>query len=215
MGQESAEQPPAAFTGAQPANAGLRERKKSATRQTIFDVSMALFAKNGYEATTIDEIILAASVSRRTFFRYFETKLAIVTNDTRRVAGRVEAVFRSRPNAESVLESLRYALLESTRSREWGDLERFNELLELNPLVRAGVISELDVSSAGLCEAIAARVGMGHADTAVRVVGFGALAALLNAFDGWGARGRANSTFDEQLVVAIQTLAAGLDSFPG
>ena len=56
--------------------AGLRERKKLATRAAIHDGAMRLFAEHGFAGTTIDQIAEAADVSRATVFSYFPAKEA-------------------------------------------------------------------------------------------------------------------------------------------
>ena len=58
--------------------AGLRERKKHATRTAIHDGAMRLFAERGFAGTTIDQIAEAADVSRATVFSYYPTKEDIV-----------------------------------------------------------------------------------------------------------------------------------------
>ena len=59
----------------------LRERKKDQTRDALARAAFALFADKGYEATTVAEIARAANVSRRTFFRYYATKDALLFVD--------------------------------------------------------------------------------------------------------------------------------------
>ena len=52
----------------------LRERKLRAVRESIWDVAMDLFADNGYDETTVEDIARAAGISLRSFFRYFLSK---------------------------------------------------------------------------------------------------------------------------------------------
>lgn len=56
----------------------LREQKKAATRAAILGEARGLFFKQGFDGTTLDEICDRALVSRRTFFRYFGSKEALV-----------------------------------------------------------------------------------------------------------------------------------------
>ena len=68
--------------GSPPPRAGprpsLRDRKKLETRYALASVAAELFGKRGFDAVTIDQIADAAGVSRRTYFRYFATKEAVV-----------------------------------------------------------------------------------------------------------------------------------------
>ena len=59
----------------------LRERKKVKTRQALVQAAIQLFVKQGYAHTTVDQIAQTAEVSRRTFFRYFPSKEAVVFPD--------------------------------------------------------------------------------------------------------------------------------------
>ncbi len=61
--------------------AGLRERKKQATRAAIHDAAMELFAAQGFAATTVDQIAERADLSRATVFTHFPTKEDIVWGD--------------------------------------------------------------------------------------------------------------------------------------
>jgi AcrR family transcriptional regulator len=57
---------------------GLRDRKKAEVRGALVEAALALFVERGFDSVTVDEITGLADVSRRTFFRYFPTKDAVV-----------------------------------------------------------------------------------------------------------------------------------------
>jgi AcrR family transcriptional regulator len=52
----------------------LRERKKLRTRSALVETALGLFTEKGFAATTLDEIVEAVEVSKRTFFRTFASK---------------------------------------------------------------------------------------------------------------------------------------------
>lgn len=56
------------------ATPGLRERTEASTRATIRSSALRLIREQGYDATTIEQIIEAADVSEATFLGYFPTK---------------------------------------------------------------------------------------------------------------------------------------------
>ncbi len=56
----------------------LRQLQKARTRQLLSDVALELFEKQGYEATTVEEIASAAGVAARTFSLHFESKADVL-----------------------------------------------------------------------------------------------------------------------------------------
>jgi AcrR family transcriptional regulator len=74
--------------------AGLRERKKLATRLAIREAAMDLFAEHGFHGTTMDHIAEAAGVSRATVFTYFATKEDIVQGDATAAIDALAAALR-------------------------------------------------------------------------------------------------------------------------
>jgi AcrR family transcriptional regulator len=58
---------------------GLTTRNKQRTRREIAVAAGHLFIDRGYAATTVQDIVDAAEVSPRTFFRYFPSKEDVIT----------------------------------------------------------------------------------------------------------------------------------------
>ena len=57
---------------------GRRQRRGIETREKIFNTALDLFAKWGFNATTIDAIAEKADIGKGTFFNYFENKESIL-----------------------------------------------------------------------------------------------------------------------------------------
>lgn len=89
---------------------GLRERKKAKTRASIQEVALRLFERQGYEATTVEQIAEAAEVSPSTFFRYFPTKEDVALYDA--LDPLFIAAFRAQPAGLSSLAAMRGAMRE-------------------------------------------------------------------------------------------------------
>jgi AcrR family transcriptional regulator len=53
---------------------GRRARRKAELRQRILRAALGLFARQGFLATTVEQITEAADVGKGTFFNYFPTK---------------------------------------------------------------------------------------------------------------------------------------------
>lgn len=67
-------------TAEKPAAApGLRERKRQQRRQRILEVSRALFERDGFDTTSIEGIAAAVDVSPGTIYKFFPTKIDILT----------------------------------------------------------------------------------------------------------------------------------------
>lgn len=84
--------------------------RKEATRATLIDVAMELFAEQGFAATTVQQIAAAGEVSERTFFRYFESKDDLLLTDLVDVLAEAASCLDERPLDEPPLEAILQAV---------------------------------------------------------------------------------------------------------
>ncbi|GAA1338682.1 TetR/AcrR family transcriptional regulator [Saccharothrix algeriensis] len=139
--------------------AGLRERKKLATRTALADAALRLCAERGVDGVTVEQVAHEAGVSLRTFFNYFSSKEeAVVAGDVATAEAFVLA-FAARPAGEPVLEALRHALVDVVPERI--DRTRLARLraLRRTPSLLPHVMAAFHAQERALADAVADRVG--------------------------------------------------------
>jgi AcrR family transcriptional regulator len=100
---------------------GRRERKKDETKRKIINVALELFHRQGFAATTMEQIADTADVAKGTLYNHFSTKEAIVGEYMRRT------VRENEPDAVKFFKEL-----PDTRSRLYVFMEKIAEWTELN-----------------------------------------------------------------------------------
>ncbi|MET0984334.1 MAG: TetR family transcriptional regulator [Steroidobacteraceae bacterium] len=100
-----------AVTDAAAQPAGLRAMKRQRLRTDLIQASLKLFGKHGFDVTTVDDIVAAAGVSRRTFFRYFTSKEDVVFDWMREQGEYMLQALMERPAKESPFESITHMFL--------------------------------------------------------------------------------------------------------
>ncbi len=96
------------------AQRGRREQKRLDTRAALNEAAVALFASQGYEHTTVDDLCREANVSLRTFFRYFEGKDDVLFAREMDIAPFLDAIRAVSPDVPA-LEAFRRAYLVQPR----------------------------------------------------------------------------------------------------
>ncbi len=87
-----------------------RELNKAATRDAIAEAALNFLRTRELNEFTVDDVAIAAGVSRRTFFNYFSSVEAAVASFTQRYLDSVIAELEARPSDEPILESAQFAL---------------------------------------------------------------------------------------------------------
>jgi AcrR family transcriptional regulator len=200
--------------------AGLRERKKRHTRDALIDAAFDLFARKGFEATTVDEIAAACMVSSRTFFRYFASKDDVALGPVDDQFTRAFELFEARPAGEPVLTALRAAMVGTLRTCEAGgsDLspERFALLvrvLQSSPGLAARNVEQCTARMAELAQKVAARMGVdAGTDPRPALVAAVVMCAVQTACGAW--REQEPDTPSSVLVERAFTLLEGGINYP-
>lgn len=119
------------------ASGGLRERKKSQTRQAIAGAAARLFAERGFEATTVEDVAEAAQVTKKTVFNHFPTKEDLALDRAGQHEQELVTAIRDRPEGTTVLDAFR-----ALSHRHAGDLRAIRQQARAG----GGLLSLIDSS---------------------------------------------------------------------
>ena len=165
---------------------GLRARKRAKTRLSIEDAALELFAEQGYEATTVEQIATRADVSEGTFFRYFRSKGEALFVERDHQLPALQRAIVERPSDEDDFEAVRRAL-----QNEWvARLDPERIIRQTQAINRSHVLTGLSYQvgvrwRAAISDALAERLNMAEPDGHCRLVAGTALAVFGNALLSW------------------------------
>jgi AcrR family transcriptional regulator len=166
---------------------GLRERKKAQTRAEIQVHALRLFHEQGYDATTVAQIIEEAGVSESTFFRYFPAKADVVLFDG--MDALIVEAFRSQPHEIGEIHALRVALqtvFGRLSAQEAADQRERMDLIFSVRELRATLLDQFVSTMELLRQVLAERTGRQPGDVALRTLAgavMGVTMAVMVALD--------------------------------
>ncbi|MFO0547481.1 MAG: TetR family transcriptional regulator [Polyangiaceae bacterium] len=173
---------------------GLRERRKAEARARIIQSALAMFRERGYVNVTVDQIAEHASVSRRSFFRYFPSKESVVMDRRLAQLGLLREMLEKAPRSATAGEVLRGAFaviasdFERNRARILSERSLFSSARELKTRDME-IDRDFEVV---LRDAILARTHSPEAERAeleqsARIFAAAAMGALRVLLDDWAA----------------------------
>ncbi|NUP51331.1 MAG: TetR family transcriptional regulator [Catenulispora sp.] len=174
--------PPNDPTVLAPAPMGLRERKKAQTRAAIQRHALRLFQRDGYSATTMEQIAAAADVSPSTLYRYFPTKEDLVLQDD--YDPLMAAAFRAQPPEVPVLEAFLAAVHQTLAGISPEDREEAVLRARLSftiPEVRARALDHTLSTTDVIADMFAEHLGRSPRDLEIRVLAGAVIGAILSA----------------------------------
>ncbi|MFN8096397.1 MAG: TetR family transcriptional regulator [Vicinamibacteria bacterium] len=196
----------------------LQDRKRQLVRDAISHAAWALFADEGYEATTVDEIAVRAGVSRRTFFRYFSSKEDVAVGTSDAYAEDFLSAFRARPAREAPLDAIHHALraMVLARAEDADEVRAIIRLLRESPTVRRAMLARNARMEERLAEVLAERLGADpRHDPTPALVAFVARALMDTAFNVWYDQQPADvGAMVDDLFRRLREVAAAKDSRP-
>jgi AcrR family transcriptional regulator len=190
-----------------------RERKKLATRQALEEAALRLFAAQGYEQTTVEEIAEAADVAVRTFFRYFSSKQDVLFGEVASDRlGRLRRELAARPLTEAPLDSVVAAMekLDLVGVDEEHQILARLDLMRHQPTMRTRYLDLIDSMRQAIVEFVADRSDTdGRHDMYALLVAAAAAASWETSLSLWAESGGALS-LRELRRQAFTALSAGL-----
>ncbi|WP_068274503.1 TetR family transcriptional regulator [Aldersonia kunmingensis] len=175
---------------------GLRERKKLQTRAALIEAALELCDRQGFDATTVDQIAAKVDISPRTFNRYFATKEDVVLGPIEDMVRAVVAALDAQPRTGNELEALCRAHIEFFEEAQNQDppsplFEEFmvmNRIIAAAPSVRARSVEMGEWKLQSMRAKVAERMDLPEDDLRVRVVMSTWSSLMQVAMDQWDIR---------------------------
>lgn len=190
---------------------GLRERNIATAKSAIQVCAMQLFTEHGYAQTTVEQIAEAAEVSPSTFFRYFNTKEAVILHDN--IDPIIIGAFMRQSPDTPTIRAMRNAVQELSDTlpieKKRLELQRF-ELLNSDQTLRNKAFGETAASIDAFAGIIAQRTGKNTDDIAVRNLA-GAIIGVMVAVLQQSYKQPSMAIFEGGMDAALARLEQGLE----
>ena len=186
-------------------------RRRSTTPEHITDVALELFTARGFDEVSADDVAHAAGIARRTLFRYYASKNAILWGDFDAHLAHLQELLDNVEPQIRMGEALRAALLafnkfdESETVRHRRRMRVILETAELQAYSMTMYAGWREVM-AGF---VAGRLGVKTTDPIPQTVAWTMLGVALSAYEHW--LSDESVTLLQALGNAFDVVAAGLN----
>jgi len=199
------------LTGNTVAAGPRRGRPPGTSRRELELIALRLFADQGFDNTTIEQISAEAGVSKRTFFRYFSSKASVLWSEFDTEVGTIRAALADVPAGVPMMDAIRRAVVTANHygAEDVPELRIRMNLIGSVPALQSSAAVHYDAWERAISDFAAVRVGQPADSLYPLVIGRTTLAACRAAYDRWSARADADLTF--YLDAALAALAAGFE----
>lgn len=195
---------------------GRRGRPRATSRRELQVIAIRLFAEQGFEATTIEQVTSEAGVSERTFFRYFTTKASVLWADFETEVATIRAALAVVPDDMPMMEAIRGAVVAANhyRAEDVPEMRLRMSLISTEPALTFGSAEHYADWERAISDFAARRLGQPAESLYCLAIGRAALAVCHAAYDRWSAR--ADDDLPRYLDAALVALSSGFDpaAFP-
>jgi mycofactocin system transcriptional regulator len=191
-----------------------RGRPEATSHAAIEQAAFTLFAEHGFARTTLDAIAEAVGVSRRTLFRYYQSKNDIPWGQFDRTLDHFRDLLAQQADDLPVHQAIHRAVVEFNRfpaDAHPPHRERMRLIL-MTPELEAHSVLRYAEWRQVIAEDVARRTGARPGDLVPQVAGHVSLAISLSAYAAWLAEPDAESP---PLLEIIDAAMAGLRHYLG
>ena len=189
-----------------------RGRPPGTSARELELISLRLFTEHGFDDTTVERIAAAAGVSRRTFFRYFDSKTDVLWRAFDGEVRRLQDAFAQVPAQVPMMDAIRQVVVGANRYRaeDVPELRTRMNLIGSVPALQASAAHHYDAWERAVSDFAAGRLGQAAGSLYPLAVGRATLAVCRSAYDCWVERADADLT--AYLDQALRALATGFDA---
>jgi mycofactocin system transcriptional regulator len=190
---------------------GRRGRPPGTSARELELISLRLFTRDGFEDTTVERIAAAAGVSRRTFFRYFDSKADVLWHAFDGEVRALREAFAAVPPGIPLMAAIRQVVVGVNRYRpeDVPELRARMSLISSVPALQASAAHHYDAWERAVSEFAAVRLAQPADSLYPLAIGRATLAVCRAAYDRW--IDRADTDLTSYLDQALRALAAGFD----
>lgn len=182
----------------------LQVRKQQFVRDAIWDAATDLFAKKGFDETTVDDIARAAGVSRRSFFRYFSSKSDLMAQGIVNYATALTDAINACPQTDSLSEVFRKTVLQvAQQSAAYPRTRKIMQIAAKYPTAREAQLSRMAELQDSVAGAFAQRCRQASEDDLIPSVLAGLTLSVLSVtFRSWFEQGQQDISITAEQVFA-------------
>lgn len=165
----------------------VRGRRQATSAEKIAVAALRLFDERGYDHVTIDDIAAEVGVSRRTYFRYFASKAAVIWHDFDQEVTALEVQLGTYGAEVPLHDAIRSAVVAVNRAHndDIPNLAVRMRLITRTPALAASATVHYDAWEQVIIQFAASRLGVPNDALEALTIGRTTLAAARAAYEVW------------------------------